>query len=126
MAKDTFEPTVHVPNLVGGQIDDARIACDVVELVLYAADQDGRPTGEIGWPGHYIVRWQSPEAGEQATRGSIVTIHASAGGGDGSGDREPRPPWLDPPVSTVELDVPHTYPEPASHGDRSVPVPNRA
>lgn len=121
-----LDPTVHVPNLVGGQIDDARIACDVVELVLYAADQDGRPTGEIAWPGHYIVRWQSPEAGEQATRGSIVTIHASAGGGDGSGDREPRPPWLDPPVSTVELDVPHTYPEPASHGDRSVPVPNRA
>lgn len=112
MAGAAFEPTVYVPNLVGGQVDDARLACDVIELTLYAADPDGRPLGEIDWPGHYVVRWQSPEAGEKATRGDIVTIHATSGGGDGSGDREPRPPDLDPPITAVELDEPRSYPEP--------------
>jgi len=103
---------VSVPSLIGGQVDDARLACDVIELTLYAADQDGRPLGEIDWPGHYVVRWQSPEAGEKATRGDIVTIHATSGGGDGSGDREPRPPNLDPPITAVELDEPRSYPDP--------------
>ncbi|WGW10745.1 hypothetical protein LWF01_11470 [Saxibacter everestensis] len=112
---DDFSRRVTVPDLIGERVRDAEEMCRLSRLSLYAADEDGTPTGQVQWPGEFVVRYQSLQPGSKAHPNDIITIYASPGGGGGAGDREPRTPPPDPLVAQrnypYRQDVPPVVPE---------------
>jgi hypothetical protein len=82
---------VLVPDFVGLSVDDARAVATSAHLVLTSGRPDGPPLAALTWPGHWVVTWQRPSAGESVPSRSWVVIDFAGRGGN-AGDREPRAP----------------------------------
>lgn len=79
-----------VPELAGLLIADACEAGQAAGLVVTSEDLDGPPLAVLTWPGVWLVEGQTPRAGGQVDRGSVVRIRFRHVGGDEGGVRAPR------------------------------------
>jgi PASTA domain len=86
--------TVVLPDLVGMSVDGARQLLRSMHLQPMAADPDGPPLTEIGWPDGVVVA-QLPDPGTPVPAGSGVRLWVERGPGS-AGVREPRRPRPQP------------------------------
>jgi hypothetical protein len=112
---------VVVPDLIGFEVSEAQRLCESAHLVLLGPDADGPPLRSLTFIDRWVVTSQQPEAGALVDREDAVTIEFRRfGGGDDSGDREPREP---PPILDITY-ISQVAPD-APEGDPGDAVPAR-
>lgn len=110
---------VVVPDLIGFEVSEAQRLCESAHLVMIGPDADGPPLRSLTMLDRWVVTTQRPESGALVEREDAIAIEfRRSGGGDDSGDREPR----DPPPNLDVTDVHRIAPK-TPEGDPGGAVP---
>ncbi|MHB1172998.1 MAG: hypothetical protein ACYCZY_11030 [Lacisediminihabitans sp.] len=75
MAPQSDAP-IAVPHLVGLEVPHVREICHSIGLVPVSRDLDGRPLGELTWPGVFVVTAQDPKPAAFLQPGDVIVIES--------------------------------------------------